>query len=272
MNHDLNALSESVTLRPKFLGQNLVNDRHGHAPGLRRLSLIERAAPQNWQADGVEVVPANAVPGCVEGEAFGGSRRLRIGRDLQTGSLHILAQGDHPKWDRGGNAGMFDPWQRREAFLQAAVKVLGAFWFVAGQARIGFDDKTGPGLKAGVDRGGFGRPTDEQSGGSEKGERESDLDDDEWIARHKFPSAPNHVLTRLFLQVGHHCAARKLERRPQGKTDGSQDAKTESRGQDGGIRPAEPNNVERQHFPQGGDEKVGRPKAQHESASASQQR
>ncbi len=98
------------------------------------------------------------------------------------------------------------------------------------------------------------------------------MGDDEWISRQKFPATPDHIFTRLFLEIGHDCTAGKLESRSERKTNCAEHAKAESRGENGGVRSTQPDDVEREHFSQRGHEKVGRPEAQEEPAGTAEER
>ena len=83
------------------------------------------------------------------------------------------------------------------------------------------------------------------AGRGEQRERESDLDDDEWIARQKTPAAPDEIIAGVFLQIADHAIARKLQRRAEGERDRAN--KTENKGhrQDRQIWARVPNEIER---------------------------
>lgn len=166
----LDALAKGIAFGPKFFRKHFIDDSDHRAARLSGFGLVENAAAQHRQTDGGEVISADAVPSRAEGEAFGGSRRLCIRRRLHAGALDVSAERDHPERDRGRDAGVLDAGQRREAFLEVAIKILGAFLVVTGQARIRFEKETRAGREAGVDRSGFAGAPDEERGGGEQRE------------------------------------------------------------------------------------------------------
>src|SRR5205085_3958285 len=104
----LDALAERVTFRPKFFRQDFVDDRDDRAAWLGRLGLSENAAAHDRQTNGREIIGADAVPGGIEGEAFRGRGRFRVGRGLQTRALKIAAQRNHSERDRSGDVGVLE--------------------------------------------------------------------------------------------------------------------------------------------------------------------
>src|SRR5439155_5075855 len=81
----LNALSKRITLRPELLCENLVNNSNLGA-GLGRLCFRERATPNHWQSNGRKIISPHTVPGCLEGKAISGGRRLGVWTWTETGA------------------------------------------------------------------------------------------------------------------------------------------------------------------------------------------
>src|SRR5438270_253583 len=82
----LNVLTKRITIRPKFLRQNFVNDRDFGA-GLGRLRFGERATANDRQSNGWKIIRAHAVPWCFESKPVRGSRRLGVRSKSKTGAL-----------------------------------------------------------------------------------------------------------------------------------------------------------------------------------------
>ena len=81
---------------------------------------------------------------------------------------------------------------------------------VSAHASINFEKKATIRLETGIDGCCFERTANEKRRRGQKGERESDLCDNERIARQKFPAAMHGIVARLFLQVGDDAGAGKV--------------------------------------------------------------
>src|SRR6266404_3168643 len=81
-----------------------------------------------------------------------------------------------------------------------------------------------------------------------------------------------HVFAGLLFQILDDGRARKLERRTKRKTDCAQNAEAQSRAQDYPIGSGQPDDIHRQNFAKRGDEQVGRPKAEKQSANSAEER
>jgi hypothetical protein len=83
---------------------------------------------------------------------------------------------------------------------------------------------------------------------------------------------PVHVFAGLLFQILDDGSARKLDRRPERKTDCAQNAEPERRAQHRRIGSAQPDDVHWQNFAERGHEQIGRPEAEDQPAHAPEQR
>ena len=191
---------------------------------------------------------------------------------MQTRALDVLAHRNHAERDRRGNARALDSRQRGEAFAQLLIKFLRVLRVVTGQAGVNFQKKTRARFQARFDRSSLVRAANEKRSRGQQRERERDLNNHERIARQKFPAASHHIFARLFLQIRHHRAPRKFERGPEREAERADQAKAEGGGKNREVRSAHPDDVEREHFAERRDEKIGRPEPEQKSEPAAEQR
>ena len=114
---ELNALTKSVPIRPKFFRQDVIDDRDKRAVGLRRFGGAKSSPAQDRQSDRRKIIRAHAVPSGVNCETFRCRRWFRVWPGMNTGALHIFAKRNQSKRNRCADARVLDTGQSREPLI-----------------------------------------------------------------------------------------------------------------------------------------------------------
>src|SRR4051794_6905469 len=96
---------------------------------------------------------------------------------------------------------MLNARKRGESIAHGAVELLGALRIETAEAGVDFKEQIVFHLQSGLEMGGIVRAMNEEGGGSQKRERERNLDHDERIAREKMPVSPDHIIPGMLLQI-----------------------------------------------------------------------
>src|SRR5262245_1537197 len=111
--------------------------------------------------------------------------------------------------------------KRGESIAQGAVDLLRALRIETAEARVDFEEQIVFDVQSGLERGRIVRSANEKGRGREERERESNLDNDERIAREKTPASPDDIIPGMLLQIADDAMTRKLHRRAEGEGDGA---------------------------------------------------
>src|SRR5262245_42143075 len=107
--------------------------------------------------------------------------------------------------------------KRGESIAQRAVELLRALRIETAEAPVDFEEQIILDVQSGLEVGGIVRATNEEGGGSQERERESNLDHDERIPWEKMPVSPDDIIPGMFLQIANDAMTRKLHRRAEGE-------------------------------------------------------
>ena len=148
----LDPLPERVAVRPKFLRQRFVNNRDGRALSLRRLRSGKSATAQDRKPDRLEIIRADSIPARIECETLGGCRWFVVLARTECRPAASLAQRNHAKRNCRADARVFHARQRGEPCTQIPIKLLRAFLFVTGEARVDFEQIARTRFQSGIDQ------------------------------------------------------------------------------------------------------------------------
>ena len=143
------------------------------------------------------------------------------------------------------------PGQPGEARLDARVGVQALRLVEAAEPAVHFRQHGVVGAIAEIDRDGAERHLQEQPRGDEQRQRQRHLRRHQRVARHESPAPRRRVVAGLHLQVGEDVGPRMLQRRPQRKSGGGQQAEDDGAGHDRGCGDAVEHDGDGDHPPGG---------------------